>query len=308
MTESTEGVISRRDLLDLSPLRTPDDLAHITAVDRVATVIVPESLAAAYARIPTSRVATTLYVPDGANVRVHTGMLVVGGDGVGSADDVLIVIGLLIITSPITGPVPRQVRVVGSVLAPRGSEPALGPALAGGVGSVTYYRYVEDQHVKVYSGQVRVSGTAFGHSNGGPSDVLVLAGQVVVSGTIDEVRYGQVLTAGQCVLPEAAQELLEPVLEGQGQVVWYRGARPWVVTEPTELTAEFFRLLDEPVGLVVLAELTVTTGVTADLVREKVASVALLANVVAPAEAVPALQALTTDSFGVIRAADGRAG
>lgn len=308
MTGPDEGVISRRDVLDLSPLRTPEDIAHITGIDRVATVIVPESLAAAYGRIPTSRVAATVYVPDGGNVRVHTGSLVVGGDGLGAAGDVLVVVGMLIITSPVTGPVPRQIRVLGSVLAPHGSESALGPALAGGRGSVSYYRYAENQRVKVQSGQVRLSGAALANPAGGPDDVLVLAGQIVVTGTVREVGYAQVLAAGQCVLPEAARDLLEPIMEAQGQTVWYRGQRPWVVTESTELGADFFRLLDEPIALVVLAELTITAGVTAELVREKVTSVALLGDVTAPADAVPALQALTTESFGAIRVADGRDG
>lgn len=177
MTESPEGVISGRDVLDLSRLRTPDDLAHITRIHRVATVIVPDSLAPAYARIPTSRVAATVYVPDGANVRVHTGTLMVGGDGIGTTDDVLVVIGMLIVTSPVTGPVPRQIRVLGSVLAPHGSESALGPVLAGGRGSVNYYRYAEDQRVKVHSGQARLSGAALANPAGGQDDVLVLAGQ-----------------------------------------------------------------------------------------------------------------------------------
>lgn len=305
MSEAPEGVIEGRDVLDLSRLRTPDDLAHITQINRVATVIVPDSLAAAYARIPTFRVAATVYVPDGANVRAHTGTLVVGGDGIGATDDVLVVIGMLIITSPITGPVPRQIRVLGSVLAPRGSESALGPALTGGTGSVSYYRYAEDQRVKVYSGQARLSGAALANPAGSPDDALVLAGQVVVTGTVRTVGFAQVLAAGQCVVPETAQEMLEPILESQGQIVWYRGERPWVAAEPTELGAEFFRLLDSPIALVVLDDLTIAPGVTAELVREKVVSVALLADVVAPAEAAPALQALTTESFGTIRTADG---
>lgn len=306
MSEPPEGVISRRDLLDLSRLRSPEDLAHITGIHRVATVIVPESLAAAYARIPTTRVAFTVYVPDGANVRVHTGTLVVGGDGIGATDDVLVVVGMLVVTSPVTGPVPGQIRVVGSVVAPRGSESALGPALGGGVGSVNFYRYVEDQRVKVYSGQARLSAATLANPAGGPDDVLVLAGQVVITGMVAKVGFAQVVAAGQVVVPESAQELLEPRLEAQGQVVWYRGERPWVVMEPTELAPEFFRLLDAPIGLVVMDELTIAPGVTGDLVREKVASVALLADVIAPADAVPALQVLTTDSLGVIRTADGR--
>ena len=150
-------VVSQQAVADFSHLTAPGQLAAIGAIEDVSVVIVPESLAAAYAAIPSAGVASTLYVPNGVNVRVHTGSLSVGGDGVGAADDVLIVIGMLIITSPVTGPVPQRIYVVGSVLAPRGSEPVLGPALAG-TGGVCYYTPADGQHVKVFSGQVRLSG------------------------------------------------------------------------------------------------------------------------------------------------------
>jgi hypothetical protein len=132
-------VVSDQPIADFSHLTAPEQLAVIGRIADVALVIVPESLAAVYAAIPSSGVAATIYVPDGANVRVHTGALVVGGDGIGTANDVLIVTGILIITSPITGPVPQRIHVVGSVLAPRGSEAALGPALASSSGGVSYY-------------------------------------------------------------------------------------------------------------------------------------------------------------------------
>src|SRR5512135_1911647 len=101
-TEQTPGRVVIRDqpVVDFSHLTSPDQLARIDRIEDVALVVVPQSLAGAYAAISTSDVAATIYVPDGANVRVHTGTLVVGGDGLGAADDVLVVIGMLIITSP----------------------------------------------------------------------------------------------------------------------------------------------------------------------------------------------------------------
>jgi len=47
-------------VLDLSHRTEPDQLAAISRIDRVAVVIVPEPLAAAYAAIPTARVAATV--------------------------------------------------------------------------------------------------------------------------------------------------------------------------------------------------------------------------------------------------------
>jgi hypothetical protein len=112
MNETESGVVSRQGVLDLSQLTSADQLAGIRRIERVGTVIVPVSLAAAYATIPVTRVGNTIYVPDGARVRVHTGPLMVGGDGLGSAEDVLIVIGVLIVTS--RSPVRYRARSVWS--------------------------------------------------------------------------------------------------------------------------------------------------------------------------------------------------
>ncbi len=68
-----------------------------------------------------------------------------------------------------TGPVPKRIHVIGSVLAPRGSEQVLGQALAGGTGAVTYYAYAEGQEVKMLSGQVRLSPAVLANRPAGPT-------------------------------------------------------------------------------------------------------------------------------------------
>ena len=299
------GVVSGQQILDLSHLTSPDELAGITRITRVGTVIVPEALAAAYAAIPKFRVGGTVYVPSNANVRLHTGSLVVGGDGLGAAADVLVVVGALIVTTPVKQPVPRQISVVGSVLAPKGSEAALGPALGGGFGSVSYFRYVAGQEIKLCTGQVKLSGASLANPAGSPDDVLVAAGQVVVTGDVPKIGYAQVVASGQLILPAAGRDVLEPRVHANGQVLWYQ-AEPRMIFEDTEVGAEFFRLLDRPVSLVLLGDLTITGDVTPELLREKVSDIALLGDIVAPAAVVPMLQVLTTESFGSIRAADGQ--
>jgi hypothetical protein len=299
------GVLSGQPIVDFSHLTSPQELAAVTRIERVATVVVPHSLAGAYATIPSSRIGATVYVPDGANVRVHTGPLTVSGDGLGAAEDVLVVVGMLVITSPVTGPLPQRVSVVGSVLAPRGSEPVLGPILAGGTGSVSYYRYVDGQDVKVFTGQVKLLGVSLANPAGQPGDVLIAAGQVVVSGPVTRVGYGQVFVAGQMVAPAASREMLEPSMQVHGQVVWYRAEEPRIIYEDTRVGPDFFRLLDHPVSLVLLGNLTIAPGVTETMVREKVTDIALLGTLTAPAELVPVLQVLAIDAFGAIRTDDG---
>ena len=309
MNENEPGsghvVVSDRPVADFSHLTAPEQLAAISRIEGVALVIVPESLAGAYAAIPSSGVAATIYVPDGANVRVHTGALMVGGDGLGATEDVLIITGMLIITSPVSGSVPRRIHVVGSVLAPRGSEAALGPALAGGTGGVSYYAPADGQDIKVLSGQVRISGAMLANPAGRADDMLIAAGQVVISGEVATVGYRQVIIAGQLAAPAASRDVIEPLVQVQGQAAWYRGADPRIFYEDTDLGPDFFRVLDHPVSLVVLGDLTITAGVTEATVREKVIGLSVFGDVTAPAAIVGVLQALATDVFGAIRAGDG---
>jgi hypothetical protein len=302
---SDRVVVSDQPVADFSHLAAPEQLAAISRIEGVALVIVPESLAGAYAAIPSSGIVATIYVPDGANVRVHTGTLVVGGDGIGAADDVLILTGMLIITSPVTGPVPQRIHVVGSVLAPRGSEAALGPTLAGGTGGVSYYTPADGQDIKVFSGQVRLSGAMLANPAGQADDMLIAAGQVVITGEVTTVGYRQMIIAGQMAAPAASRDVIEPRAQVQGQAAWYRGDDPRVFYDDTSLGPDFFRLLDHPASLVVLGDLTITAGVTEATMREKITGISVFGDATAPPGLVGVLQALTTDAFGAIRASDG---
>jgi len=299
------GVVSGRAVLDLSHLTLPGELAAIGRIEGVGAVIVPESLASAYLRIPTSGVGGTVFVPDGASVRVHAGILTVGGEGLGGADDVLVVVGLMVITSPVTGVVPRRINVIGMVWAPRGSESALGSSLAGGSGNVVYYRHVADQDIKVLTGQVKLSAALLANRTGGADDLLVAAGQVVVSGPVTEVGIRQVFVAGQLVAPAASRDVLEPRLQVQGQMVWYLADEARVIYDDIRISPHFFELLDRPISLVLFGDVTIESGATAGMVRQKVTDIALFGDMTAPPELVPVLQVLTTDAFGTIRAADG---
>jgi hypothetical protein len=298
-------VISRQPVADFGHLTSPEELAPISRIEDVALVIVPESLAAAYTAIPSSNVASTIYVPSDANVRVHTGVLVAGGDGLGLPDDVLIVVGMLLITSPVTKPVPRRIYVIGSALAPRGSESLLGQALASGSGGISYYPYAEGQDVKMLSGQVKLSGAMLANPAGSREDIFVAAGQVVVTGEVTTVGYRSVVISGQFAGPAASRDAIEPVAHIQGQAAWYEGDSPRVFNADATLTPEFFRALDHPVGLVVFGGLAVAAGVTETMLREKITSVIVFGDATAPPELVGVLQALATDVFGDIRASDG---
>jgi hypothetical protein len=243
-------------------------------------------------------------VPDGAHVRTHTGLMVVPGDGIGSGDDVLIVTGALVITSPVSGPLPRQIHVTGSVLAPHGSQALLGPVLASGIGSVSYYPFAEGQDVTVLSGQVGLTGTMLANRTGQPGDILLAAGEIIVTGEVADIGYELVVATGQVAAPEASRDLLEPRLEVRGEVAWYPGDRPRAFHGSVSLGAGFFRQLDEPTAVVSFGELEILPDVTESLLREKVRGFTLFGPTIAPAGLVGVVQYLATDAFRPVEAAD----
>ncbi len=120
------------------------------------------------------------------------------------------------------------------------------------------------------SGQVRLSGAMLANPAGQADDMLIAAGQVVVSGEVATVGYRQVIIAGQLAAPAGSRDVIEPRTQVQGQAAWYRGDDPRVFYDDMALGPDFFRVLDHPVSLVVLADLTITAGVTEAMMREKV--------------------------------------
>jgi hypothetical protein len=295
-------VISGQAFLDLTHL-TPEQMAGIDRIEGIATVLLRESQSAAYAAISVSGVASTLYVPDG-NLRFHRGMLSVAGDGLGAEDDVVIVQGMLIITSTVTRPVPKRIHVDGLVIAPRDSGAMLSPLLAGS-GNVTFYPGAEAPEIKVITGQMRLSGAMLANLAGQPEDILIIAGQVLVTGVPPAVGYRSLVIAGQVALPASGRDVLEPKLEVLGQIGWYAGDDPRVFFESTTLGPDFFRLLDHPVGLVTFEKLTFAEGVSEETLLGKVGGIVAYEKIVAPPELIGAVQVLATDVFESIQASGG---
>ena len=130
-------------MLDLTGIKSVEELSKIGSIRNVATIIVPESLSAALLGIPMENVATNIVLPDGANVKMHTGHMKMTGEALenanGNPDDVLIVTGQLFITTPVKKVGYKQFMVTGQAVAPRGSEDALGAGVTRMTGHIAYY-------------------------------------------------------------------------------------------------------------------------------------------------------------------------
>jgi hypothetical protein len=301
-----EGVIEDVALLDLTPMTSPEDLAGITRIRDVAIVLVPEPLMPVVVGIPMDDVAMLVPVPEGAEVRNHTGALVLGGEALAGPEvenAVLVVTGTLILTSPVPRVAYRRVIVMGLVLAPQGSESALGAGLTRVTGAVDFYPFAEGQQVKVSTGQLRASGASLANPGGGPDDVLVVAGQLIVSGPVTKVGYRRVVVAGQVLAPEESQAVLGPVVTVKGQLAWYSG-QPRFFLGAERFGRAFFELIDRPLTLALVGRFEIDADVPAGLLREKVVDITLIGKLVAPKELVGVLQLLTTEKVGTITAVE----
>ncbi len=296
------GVIEDVDLLDLTPVTSADDLAGITRISDVAILLVPESLMAAVTAIPMDDVAMVVPVPDGVEVRTHTGALVMGGEalaGPEAQNAVLIVTGTLILTSPVQRVDYRRLIVMGLVLAPQGSESALGAGLTRVTGSVDYYPYAVGQDIKVLTGQLRIGGEVLANPSGGPDDILVVAGQLIVTGPVTKVGFRRMVVAGQLLAPWDSQAVLGPAVTVKGQLTWYRG-QPRFFVGKERFGRSFFEQLDTPVSLALVGRFEIAPDVPLELVRAKVKEITLVGKLLAPSHLVGVLQVLTTEKWGMI--------
>ena len=298
-----DGVIENTPMLDLTGMSSPDELHGISQLKNVAVVLVPEALSGALASIPMENVASVVPIPGGARPSVHTGSIVMGGEGLAdpaASDKVLVVTGTLALTTPVEHVSYREIIVTGLVLAPHGSESALAAGLSRVTGAIRYYRYAEGQQIRTYAGQVTLGPETLANEGGSNDDVLVVSGQVVVTGPIHAVGYQLIVGAGQLLLPRASQELLAPVLSSEGQLVWYAGDRVRVFTGHESFSQAFFELIDEPLALMLMGSIVIEDDVSASLLRDKVSEITLVGKIVAPREVVPVLQLLTTEKQGKI--------
>jgi hypothetical protein len=151
---------------------------------------------------------------------------------------------------------------------------------------------------------VRLSPAVLANSAGRPDDILVVAGQIVVTGEVATVGYRTVLVAGQFAAPAASRDVLEPAIQIQGQAAWFQGANPRVFNGDARLGPDFLRLLDQPTALVVLGDLVIEEGVTEEALREKIIAVTVFGDVLAPAGLIGMVQILATEVFGEIEASD----
>jgi hypothetical protein len=172
------------------------------------------------------------------------------------------------------------------------------------VGRAVYYPYSEGQEVKVFQGDTRLRGEALANPGGSPDDIAIFAGTLIVTSPVREIGFRRMVVVGTVVAPEESELTLGPVLTIVGGAVWY-SAPPRLFNGDDRFGAAFFELLDGPVTLVLNGSFEIEADVSVQLLKERVAMIALHGVLKAPRGLVPILQVLAVQKDGVIESLDG---
>ena len=246
-------------------------------------------------------------IPAGGAVKVLTGQVTMDGDALANAagqeSDVLVVIGQLLVTGPVSRVGYRRLMVVGEIVAPIGSEGAIGAAIGQLVGATIYYPWAEGAAVQVLAGDVRLAPEALANADGGENDILVVAGTVLVTGPVTRVGFRRVIVAGELLAPQESETVLGPRAHVAGQVIYYTGT-PRRFTGSDRFSRTFFELLEAPVSLILQGSFVIEADVPFDLVRAKLSGLCVQGELRAPREVVPLLQVLATVKHGTIAPLD----
>jgi hypothetical protein len=295
-------------MLDLTGLESPEALDGVESIRNVGAILVPEPLLPRLSKIPMRNVGATIPVPPGVRPKVFSGDTILNGEALANVDgdpgDVLIVSGNLAITSPVASVGYGQFIASGNVIAPTGSEAALGAGLTRMAGDISYYPYTEGATVRVRVGSQELTGHDLANPAGQESDVLLVVGTLAVTGGIERLGYQHLVTVGSLVVPPGSEEILAGrVTSLHGRII-YSAARLRQFTGNDSFGRGFFEYLDEPILLVITGTCTLEEDVTPDVLKEKVAGIILTGTLVAPRAIVGLVQALTLSKTGTITTSD----
>jgi hypothetical protein len=301
------GVIENIGLLDLTGA-SAERLAEISRIENVGLILVPEGLTVRVERI-SRNVGATIPIPEGVTIKVISGQATVGGEVFANRDGdeniVLVVSGQVIVTSPIQQVGYRDVIVSGQILAPRGSEGVLGAGITRLAGQTIFYPYTEGMEVRIRSGQIKMSGEALANPTGNENDLLLVVGQLVITGPVERVGYKELIVVGQAAAPRESEAILgQHTGSSVGQIGYYANRNPRFFMGEDHFAAAFFELLPEPVTLVLLGDHRIEQNVPVDLLQKKVSEITLLGRLRAPRRLVPVLQVLAVEKLGQLLAID----
>ncbi len=139
------GKITHLGLLDLRHLRSVEELANVTEISHVGTILVSEQLDGSISNIPMHHVGSIVTIPAEMKVKLLTGDLKLRGEFLenanGNPDETLIVAGGLMITSPFQKVGYKSLILTGEIFAPKECEHELTASLSQLYGELFLYTH-----------------------------------------------------------------------------------------------------------------------------------------------------------------------
>ena len=200
-------------LLDLTGVRSLDDLATMGHIRAVGTALVPEAFFARFTTLPIGGVGDLVVIPTpvGGKVKVRKGHIQISGEalarGTGNPADILVVNGRLLVTGPVEAVGYQQMIVIGQLLAPASSRPVMEAALSCLIGEGLYYR----EPFRIFTADTHFDRAFFEFLQGPLNLVLIGHASLDSDVTIDLLRakVAEITLVGTLTAPRS----LIPVLQ-----------------------------------------------------------------------------------------------
>lgn len=217
---AVSGEICNLGVLDLRFATSPDDLSGIVSLKNIGVILIPEALSAALARIPSQNIGAIAPIPDGANVDILNGQTHLTGAGLanGNPERILMVVGQAFVDDIVESVGYREIRVVGQLFAPRGSEAAISSKLSYMNGQVFYLT----ANPRVFMGSSEISAAFLGFFP--EPSALVVMGELRldddVTGELLRARVAEIVLMGTISTPRPLLPLVQFLTrEKMGEIV-----------------------------------------------------------------------------------------
>ena len=160
--------------------------------------------------------------------------------------------------------------------------------------------------IKVLTGQLSLSGDIFSNSSGSSEDILVIAGQTIItSSLVEKIGYKDIIIAGQLIAPKGMESLLtSAVTRMSGQIAYYTSDTPRIFIGEDTFSKAFFDLIEGKMGMLLVGRFEIDSDVDIATLKQKVSEIILIGELSAPKTLVPLLQLLAVVKLGAINGRD----
>jgi hypothetical protein len=192
------------------------------------------------------------------------------------------------------------IQNVGVILAPEALSGALMKIPQKNVGLIVTIPPTSGK-IKRLTGQLTVDGEVFANRSGSPEDLLIIAGQIIITSEIEVIGFKEVIVAGQIVAPKKTERaLVGAVSQLSGQIVYYTGQTPRLFVGNDTFSKAFFDHIDGNMSMVLIGNFEFGSDVDTATLKQKVTELVVIGELKAPKELIPLIQLLAVVKLGNI--------